>query len=157
MEDDPPISPVDPVHADAVDAVDDARPPRPARATPPPDGRTAPYERATLAPGIAHEQLEHPISTPRGVDRTAGIHDSAAHGDPIAAAIERAHTADPTDRAQQLGGAAASAASGQSARIELTGAGDAAAGEGAGVDPFAPVESVTDERRGDTDTDRPGG
>jgi hypothetical protein len=86
-------------------------------------------ERSELAAGAATE--------PADVESRATVHDAAAHGNPIAQAIERASAtpvpqqadapagtvaADIDPNAQMLGGAAASAGSGQAARIRLDGA-----------------------------------
>jgi hypothetical protein len=100
--------------------------------------RTSPASQvnAEASLGIAadHEQLVHPVLHAHDVDVTAEVHDSALHGDRIAGAIERSNPAVPSERAQQLGGAAASAASGQSRPMDLERASE--------VDEPAPVEHV---------------
>jgi hypothetical protein len=150
MSDDDDIRPIEPVHADRIEQVEREWPVH--RATPadstvvsrarqstqlPPSGD--PSSSTGIDASTAHEQIEHPIGTPADVRRTARIHDAASHGNPIAEAIERAHVASPGDRAQQLGGAAASAASGQSARVESR-PGEESAHEL--DDPLAPVTRV---------------
>lgn len=138
MADEPPISPVERVHADAAEPADRAPRPPSAAAAPRTAGRTLPVAPPSLGEVLAHRQLDHPIRPPRGVDVTAQVHDSAAHGNRIAAAVEQAQRGEPTDRARQLGGAAASAASGQAARIERTSTDTELAGD----DPLAPVDGV---------------
>jgi hypothetical protein len=128
MYDDDDIRPIEPVRADRIEATERQLPV--GRTRPVDDAvvsnarpqaqssRTVPGSSSGVDPSIVHEQLEHPIGTPSDVRRAARIHDAARHGNPIAEAIERAHVASPSDRAQQLGGAASSAASGQSAQID---------------------------------------
>ncbi|MBC7460275.1 MAG: hypothetical protein H7287_02835 [Thermoleophilia bacterium] len=119
------------------------------------EGLGAATERTQLAANAAVE--------PRDVEVRATVHDAAAHGSSIAAAIERAERtarAEEVERqarrpsaedidpnAQMLGGAAASAYSGQSAVIRR----DARTFDPADVasptasDPIAPVDSGSDD------------
>jgi hypothetical protein len=57
-------------------------------------------------------ELETPAAASPALADQAELHDAAVHGDPIARAIEQARTGTVSERAQQLGGAAAVAASG---------------------------------------------
>jgi hypothetical protein len=111
--------------------------------------------RSELAAGAATE--------PADVESRATVHDAAAHGNPIAQAIERASAApvsrqagapagtaatDIDPNAQMLGGAAASAGSGQAARLRVDGA-PAHADDVRAPDPsdrLAPVTRGSDEQ-----------
>jgi hypothetical protein len=123
--------------------------------------RTSPAAQvnAEASLGIAadHEQLVHPVLHSHDVDVTAEVHDSAMHGDRIAGAIERSNPAVPSERAQQLGGAAASAAAGQGRPMELEGVAETdepepvehivaapriAANPPPEEDPFEPVDEI---------------
>jgi hypothetical protein len=120
------------------------------------DGLGAAVERTQLAAGAATE--------PADVELRAAVHDAAEHGNPIASAIERAATDARISEAQRkahnplpseidpnaamLGGAAASAHSGQSAVIQRTGRtfdpSDRIEAPSA-TDPLAPVDSGSDD------------
>jgi len=127
-----PIAPIQPVGTEPAEPVEFARTPAPLGSVAPVSsvGRPAPpvptppvaNPRAPIDPSVGSvvAQLDVEVGSlvPRSVNAGALIHDAAAHGDAIAIAIERAHPApgtvlDVTDRAQQLGGAAASAHAGQ--------------------------------------------
>lgn len=122
--------PVPPVTSSPVDDAP-ALPPVPRPATPassfiaptPPTGVAAEEQ---LAPGVQRAQLEGDgASEPRSVGVRATVHDAAMHGSGIARAIEVAHRGqDARTINQQLGGAAAAAASGQAAQIQLPRASD---------------------------------
>lgn len=120
--------------------------PRRAAAAPLPVQQAAAIERA---------ELEHPVSTPPGVDRRAAVHDAAVHGVRIAGAIERGRATPPSSPAQQQGGAAASAASSQGVPLPLArrGASDELIGPTEDVDPLGPIHGIgdgpDDERRDD--------
>lgn len=66
-----------------------------------------------------HEEIAHPAHTPATVETRALVHDAAQHGNQIASAIERSRSNQPSERAQALAGAAASAGSGQAAEVDL--------------------------------------
>lgn len=137
--DDDPLSPIEPLGTDAPHPPDAApdRPRGPSRSRRVGDaGGEAPTAPA-MSDELVHEQLEHPVRPPAAFD-VPQIYDADAHVNRIAEAIEQAHVSDPTDRAQQLGGAAASAASGQAAQIDRSS--DAATGAPAGstVEPIEP-------------------
>lgn len=88
---------------------------------PPSAGGAAPAEEA-LAPGVLRAQIAtDAVAEPRSVEVRATVHDAAVHGSDIARAIERAQRGQDAQVVnQQLGGAAASAASGQAAQVERT-------------------------------------
>lgn len=152
MSDDDAIAPVAPISADRIARVE----PIADRVRPTPARGIGADSEAIVGSMAVHEQLEHPIHEPASVATTASVHDAASHGNPIAAAIERAHATDPTERAQQLGGAAASAASGQAARIDRDR--DDEIDPDQHEDPLAPItptqrgRSAGRERRDDDET-----
>jgi hypothetical protein len=124
----PPISPVD------LEPIPAIRPVAP-RSVEPPRG-VVPGTEQDLAANVERAELEHPVQSPASVDTRATVHDAAQHGNPIAEAIEA------SERAQQLGGAAASAASGQATphRLEPIDVEDEDAS-----DPLAPVTRIDDD------------
>lgn len=123
----PPVSPVQPVRAERVAPL----------ATP-----AAIPQDAQLGAAAERAELAQPVTHDASVDRRAAVHDAAEHGDPIAAAIERAQSADPNDRARLLAGAAASAGSGQSAVVDI----DAGETPDPPDDFLRPVDPVTRDR-----------
>ena len=134
---------------DAIEPIGADRPVEPVtpRAAPVPPRVERPREQVVRGDGLVgadveHEQIDHPIHEPRTVERRAAVHDAAVHGNAIAAAIERAHTADPSDRAEHLAGAAASAGSGQATPDEPV---PAPSEHEERVDPLAPIPPVDDE------------
>jgi len=143
MDDDRTVQPIDLDATERIEAV--------AAATTPPVTDAAPPVPPSGVPDAPHlgaaaefEQFEHPpTGEAADIERRATVHEAAQHGDPIAAAIERAHTADPTDRAQQLGGAAASAASGQG--IPADPADVEEPRKPLGVDPRSPIDRLRND------------
>lgn len=153
--------PIEPIHRDAPTRVPPVEEPRvpyshpvaPAQA-PPTEELADPLERASITDGKLPDE-------PTNVVARAAIHDAAMHHDEYARAIERAaresdlaadeQVPDPNSIGQVLGGAAASAYSGQSAQIdrsplpgydERTEHAEDITRE---LDPLAPSPRVTDE------------
>jgi hypothetical protein len=138
--DDDRIEPVQAVDGDTPVSPVDAIRPRPRPAVAPVGDAT---QEPTLGARATRAELETPVPMPASCSRVANVHDAARHGEPLAEAIERAHTADPSDRAQQLGGAAASAASGQA--TPPVGAGTELPERRDEVEPLAPVAEIAAE------------
>jgi hypothetical protein len=131
MSDDP-IQPVSPVDLDAVTPIQPIAP----RSV----EQTRVIARASdqaLATNVERAELEHPVQSPSSVNMRATVHDAAQHGNPIAAAIEA------SERAQQLAGAQASAASGQSTPADPAAAEEPA--ERDAHDPLAPVTRIDED------------
>jgi hypothetical protein len=133
MADDP-IPPIAPVE---LDATAPAAPSAPRSSAETMRGVVTGNEE-DLAANVERAELEHPVQAPSGVDTRAMVHDAALHGNPIAAAIER------SERAQQLGGAAASAASGQATERSVD-AVDVGGDEQDATDPLAPLTRIDDD------------
>ncbi|MCZ4495574.1 MAG: hypothetical protein JWM25_157 [Thermoleophilia bacterium] len=149
MAPDDPIPPVGAIGSDPVEPVVPPRPVPQASPAPPLTGRPPIVDIGERVGAAAvHAQLEHPVQGPPGLQMRATVHDAAAHGNAIAAAIERARSADPTNRAQQLGGAAAVAGSGQASPIERTTPAPAREDIPA-TDPLAAIRGVGDDEAGD--------
>ena len=156
----PPVE-VDPVEPVAPRVV----PPVAARRTVDAPAPTAPQQPTDqLGDAAARSELDaRAASEPADVGERATVHDAAAHGNPIAQAIERAArgevrehddapagtvAGDIDPNAQMLGGAAASAASGQAAQVRrdarAVAADDLHGPEG--TDRLAPVQRRSDEQ-----------
>lgn len=137
------VAPIRPI------AEEPATPPVPTAAAParPMPPRAAPAPAVQVGAAATHEQIEHPVRSPGGVDGRATVHDAAMHGNRLAAAIEQQGRPAPSERAQHLGGAAASAASGQATPLDSGAAVSATDEEEGRDDPLARVSAIDEDPR----------
>lgn len=145
MADDAPVPPIAPLGAEPVAAPSRAA----AVPAPPRAGGTQPMPPPTdelLGDATARAQLLAPRAALAAAEVTADVHDAAVHGDAIAGAIEESRARGRSERAEALAGGAASAGSGQAARIRVDPV--PVDGEHDEVDPLAAIQPVEGEAHG---------